>query len=107
MARSGLGANTYLPPGECTLGLTCLDASVHIVQGEAATPPNRALTRENAPLLVTLDIISSPYVAVHASPPCPSMKNAREEFEHVMFSCVEDLLKKTGACITAPGCTVS
>ena len=24
------------------------------------------------------------------------MKNAREEFEHVMFSCVEDLLKKTG-----------
>ncbi|GAX78445.1 hypothetical protein CEUSTIGMA_g5886.t1 [Chlamydomonas eustigma] len=34
--------------------------------------------------------------AVHAMPPCPSMKYAREEFEHVMFSCVDDLLKKTG-----------
>lgn len=34
--------------------------------------------------------------AVQASPPQPSMKNARLEFEDVMFTCVEQLLKKTG-----------
>ncbi|MEW5317569.1 MAG: hypothetical protein WDW38_008855 [Sanguina aurantia] len=34
--------------------------------------------------------------AIAANPACPTMVTAREEFETVMFSVVEDLLKKTG-----------
>jgi 3-ketoacyl-CoA synthase len=34
--------------------------------------------------------------AVACSPPCPSMRTAREEFEQVMFTTVQDVLDKTG-----------
>jgi 3-ketoacyl-CoA synthase len=34
--------------------------------------------------------------AVACSPPCPSMQAAREEFEEIMFSTVQNLLDKTG-----------
>lgn len=36
--------------------------------------------------------------AVSCLPPCPSMSAAREEFETVMFTTVEQLLQKTGGC---------
>jgi hypothetical protein len=36
--------------------------------------------------------------AVACTPPCPSMQAAREEFETIMFSTVQDLLDKTGGC---------
>lgn len=35
--------------------------------------------------------------AYHMDPPEPTMKSARLEFEEVMFTAVDDLLKKTGA----------
>ncbi len=37
------------------------------------------------------------HAAVASMPPCPSMKTARQEFEEVMFSTVQDLFNKTGA----------
>jgi len=37
--------------------------------------------------------------AATAIPPNPSMAMAREEFETVMFTTVQDLLDKTGGCV--------
>jgi hypothetical protein len=40
--------------------------------------------------------VACSHAAVASVPPCPSMAKAREEFEIVMFTIIEDLLRKTG-----------
>lgn len=109
LARSGLGQHTYLPPGLLKVsGATYHPAEAaaqHLVATGSLPAAGGALASEPLPpppmrlrpaAHQAINELTMEEAMQRDSPPSYTMEMAREEFEIVMFSTVQDLLDKTG-----------